>query len=142
MCGSRVLCDFLVNRARAFIYTTAPSPLAAASVREALKIVESEPERRAKLRELMKLANEQVVHRLGMPASGSQILPVVIGDVGRTVQIARLLQADGFDIRPIRPPTVPEGTARLRIAITLNVDAPMMTRLFDRLAEIMVKEAA
>lgn len=138
--GSRVLCDFLINRARPFIYATAPSPLLAASVREALKILADEPERRERLLQLIAFANEQLAVRLGIEGSGSQILPVIIGDDRRTVHIAEQMRAQGFDIRAIRPPTVAEGTARLRIAITLNVDPPTITRMFDRLAQIMAKE--
>lgn len=138
--GNRLLLDFLVNRARPFIYATAPSPLLAASVREALKILADEPERRQKLLELIAFANEQLTGRLGIKGSGSQILPVIIGDNGRTVRIAERMQMEGFDIRAIRPPTVPEGTARLRIAITLNVDPPTITRMFDRLSRVMADE--
>ncbi len=140
--GSRVLCDFLINRARPFIYATAPSPLQATSVRQALKILAQEPERRAKLQDLISFANSLFTHHLGVKGSNSQILPVIIGDNGRTARIATRLQADGFDIRPIRPPTVPLGTARLRIAITLNVDASAITRMFNRLAQVMAEETA
>ncbi len=138
--GSHVLCDFLINRALPFIYATAPSPLAAASVREALKILADEPERRDRLQHLIAFANEQLSARLGVEGSGSQILPVIIGDNGRTLRIAERMQADGFDIRAIRPPTVPAGTARLRIAVTLNVDPPVVSRMFDRLAQVMAEE--
>ncbi len=138
--GSRLLLDVLVNRARPFIYATAPSPLLAASVREALKILADEPERREKLLHLIAFANEQLASRLGIQGSGSQILPVIIGDNGRTVRIAERMQTEGFDIRAIRPPTVPEGTARLRIAITLNVDLPTIMRMFDRLSQVMAEE--
>ncbi len=139
--ASRVLCDFLVNRARPFIYATAPSPLQTVSVREALAILSDEPERRATLHNLVELANKRLAERFGRAGSGTQILPVIIGDNGRTIRIAERLQSEGFDIRAIRPPTVPTGTARLRITITLNVDAPTVTRMFDRLAEVIAEEA-
>jgi 8-amino-7-oxononanoate synthase len=138
--GNRLLLDFLVNRARPFIYATAPSPLLAASVRESLRILADEPERREKLLDLIAFANEQLVSCLGIEGSGSQILPVVIGDNGRTVRIAGRMQMEGFDIRAIRPPTVPEGTARLRITITLNVDAANIIRMLDRLSHVMAEE--
>jgi 8-amino-7-oxononanoate synthase len=138
--GNRLLLDFLVNRAQPFIYATAPSPLLAATVREALKILADEPERREKLLQLIAFANQQLTHYLAIEGSGSQILPVVIGDNGRAVRIARRMQMEGFDIRAIRPPTVPEGTARLRISITLNVDAAKIIRMFDRLSKVMADE--
>jgi 8-amino-7-oxononanoate synthase len=138
--ASATLCDYLVNRARGFIYSTAPSPLMAAAVREALRMLVDEPKRRADFDGLRAFANKELAEKLGMEGSGSQILPVIIGDNGRAVRIAARMRVEGFDIRAIRPPTVPEGTARLRIAITLNVDKTTITRMFTRLAAIMAEE--
>jgi 8-amino-7-oxononanoate synthase len=75
-----------------------------------------------------------------MDGSGSQILPVMIGDNARALRIAERMRADGFDIRAIRPPTVPQGTARLRIAITLNVDEGQIADMFERLARVIAEE--
>ncbi|MDI7862047.1 8-amino-7-oxononanoate synthase [Rhizobiaceae bacterium n13] len=138
--GPTVLLDYLVNRARGFIYSTAPSPLIAAGVREALRMIEDEPPRRAALRALCQFANREMASRLGMRGSGSQILPVMVGDNGRAVRIAGRMQAEGYDIRAIRPPTVPEGTARLRIAVTLNVDEAAISDVFAHLAKILEDE--
>lgn len=135
-----VLADYLVNRARSFIYSTAPSPLVAAGVREALRMLADEPERRARLASLTELAGECLRSRLGMDASGSQILPVRIGDNARALRIAERMREQGFDIRAIRPPTVPDGTARLRISITLNVDEGQISDMFERLAAVMARE--
>lgn len=132
-----VLADYLVNRARAFIYSTAPSPLMAVGVREALRIVDEEAGRREALERLVALVGEGLERRFGVEASGSQIQPVVIGNNAQAVRIAESLQAQGFDIRAIRPPTVPEGTARLRLSITLNVDPQQIARMLDCLAAAM-----
>jgi len=140
--GNRVLCDFLVNRARPFIYSTAASPLQAACVRYALGVLTNEPERRSQLVELIDYANVEFSSRFGTPGSGTQILPVIIGDNGRAVRIADRMQTRGFDIRAIRAPTVPAGTARLRITITLNVDRPAVARMMDAIAEAMEEEKA
>lgn len=140
--ASPVLCDYLVNRARGFIYSTAPSPLMAAAVREALRMLADEPQRRADFDELTSFANAELAAKLGVEASGSHILPVLIGDNRRAVQIAARMRAEGFDVRAIRPPTVPEGTARLRIAITLNVDRATIARMFARLAAIMAEDVS
>ncbi len=136
-----IVADYLVNRARNFIYSTAPSPLTAAAVREALRILADEPERRLHLARLTAFAGDQLQSRLAKMPSGSQILPIAIGDNGRAVSIARQMQAEGFDIRAIRPPTVPEGTARLRISINLNVDEQKIAAMFERLSMALQEHA-
>jgi 8-amino-7-oxononanoate synthase len=133
----RMIRDFLVNRARPFIFATAPSPLTAAITRSALEISITNPERRERLAGLVRFAGEELRRRCGIAPSGSQIIPVVIGADRAAVAVAASLQQRGFDIRAIRPPTVPEGTARLRIALTLNVDEVIVAGLFEALAEDM-----
>ena len=139
--GPAAIVDTLVNRAKPFVYATAPSPLMAAAVREALRIVADEPERRARLHALVGFAGERLA-RLGLPASGSQIQPVILGQNARATATAARLQAAGFDCRAIRPPTVPEGTARLRISLTLNVDESAVSALLDAIAEGLMEAAA
>jgi len=114
--------DYLVNRCRPFIYATAPSPLDAALVRAALLICRVDAARREKLHALILAAGKQLEASCGIVASGSQIQPVIVGSDSRAMQLAAAMQAQGFDIRAVRPPTVPEGTARLRLSLTLNVD--------------------
>ncbi len=134
ICAPSVLCEFLVNRSRPFIYATAPSPLMASAVRHALKLLQTEPERQNKLANLVEFAHRELVTRCGMEGSGSQILPVIVGGNARAMKLAAALQSHGFDIRGIRPPTVPEGTSRLRIALTLHVDELQVTDMIDCLA--------
>jgi 8-amino-7-oxononanoate synthase len=119
VCGPAVVREFLVNRARGFIFSTAPSPLMAVAARESLTILRDEPARRAELARLVRAA-ERTLGPCGVAATGSQILTLVIGDDRSTMRAAARVQAAGFDVRGIRPPTVPPGTARLRISITLN----------------------
>lgn len=137
----RTIRDFLVNRARPFIFATAPSPLMAAITRSALEISRTNPERRERLAGLVQFAGGELRRRCGIAPSGSQIIPIVIGADRAAVAVAASLQQRGFDIRAIRPPTVPEGTARLRIALTLNVDEAVVAELFEALAEDMRKAA-
>ncbi len=114
--GSRAIIDLLANVGRGFVYSTAPSPLMAAVVRGVLRLFETDNgARQAELR-----ARVEVAERALGVSSGSQILPLVIGEDEATMRIAGDLQARGFDVRGIRPPTVPEGTSRLRVSITLN----------------------
>jgi 8-amino-7-oxononanoate synthase len=129
-----VLAEFLVNRCRPFIFGTAPSPLMAVAALEALAILREEPERRARLARLVEHAGRESQARLGVPGTDSQIQPIVIGEDGATMSVAAALRARGFDVRGIRPPTVPRGTARLRISITLNVDERSISELFDVIA--------
>ncbi|QTN99611.1 8-amino-7-oxononanoate synthase [Brucella sp. 458] len=136
------LCDYLVNRASGFVFTTAPSPLQAAALREALRILRDQPERRARLFSRISHANERIATALGQPVSGTQIIPIIVGDNERAVRLAAQMQAQGFDIRAIRPPTVPHGTARLRISITLNVGLADIDRMVETLSHATFREAA
>ena len=133
LCGPRVFRDFLVNYSRPFIFSTAPSPLNAAAVRAALRLCKHEPERRERLRSMVELANGALESRCGVRPSGSQILPVIVGSDTRATTLAAAMRAHGYDIRAIRPPTVPEGTARLRIALTLNVTAGIAGEMIEAL---------
>ena len=119
VCADQVVIDFLINRGRGLIFSTAPSPLMAAAVRATLGLIGDE-DRRGRLGALIGDAGRRL-ERLGVAATGSQILPVVLGDDARTMGVATALQAQGFDVRGIRPPTVPAGTGRLRISLTLNI---------------------
>ncbi|MGO3928096.1 8-amino-7-oxononanoate synthase [Rhodopseudomonas pseudopalustris] len=137
----RTIRDFLVNRARPFIFATAPSPLIAAITRASLELSRSNPERRDRLARLVQFAGGELRRRCAIEPSGSHILPVIIGADQAAVAVAASLQRKGFDVRAIRPPTVPEGTARLRIALTTNVDETNVADLFEALAEDIRKAA-
>jgi 8-amino-7-oxononanoate synthase len=134
--------DFLVNRSRSFIYSTAPSPLMAATVRAALKICAGADVERARLAAIVRHAGDAMRAKLGMEPSGTPIQPIIVRSDRRAVALASALQARGYDIRAIRPPTVPEGTARLRLALTLHADAALLDALFADLAAALEKIAA
>ena len=140
--GPRVIKDFLVNRGRPFIYATAPSPLIAATVRAAIDICRTQPERRERLMALLAHAERELRAKTRFTPSGSQILPLVVGGDVPAVAMAKSMQSRGYDIRAIRPPTVPEGTSRLRLTITLNVEEADITRLVDDIAEAEAETAA
>jgi 8-amino-7-oxononanoate synthase len=115
ICAPAETIDYLINKARPFIYSTAPPPFIAATVQRALELLDEEPWRRERV-----LALAPIAHRAlngGMPFAGSQIVPVMLGEDERALRVAAVLQRAGFDVRAIRPPTVPEGTARLRVSI-------------------------
>lgn len=134
----RLLRDYLVNRARPFIYATAPSPLMAAAVRAALDIVRRDDAgRRARLASLVAFAGRELERRCGIAPSGTHIQPVILGTDARALSVAQALVAEGFDVRAVRPPTVREGTARLRISLTLNAGEDATARLLDTLATLL-----
>jgi 8-amino-7-oxononanoate synthase len=126
--------DFLVNRARPFIYATGPSPLMAAGVRAALRLSAAGPERREMLQERIAIFGHELQRLCGIAPSGTQIQPVIVKSDTRAVSIAAALQEQGFDVRAVRPPTVPEGTARLRVSLTLNASAADTTSLATSIA--------
>ena len=125
ICAAAEIIDYLVNRARPFIYSTAPLPLQAALLQRAMQLIDEEPERRMQLLALRDVAN--VV--LPIPSSSTQIMPVIIGGDAAAMAAAASLQDAGFDVRAIRPPTVPEGTARLRLSLNIGIDPEMLARL-------------
>lgn len=118
--GSAVLRDYLINRARTFIYATAPPPWLPLQILAAMQVAEAESWRREKvmalarrLRALLRAAGLEA----GSDAEGSAIVPVILGADARALAVAESLARAGFDARAIRPPTVPEGTARLRVTL-------------------------
>jgi 8-amino-7-oxononanoate synthase len=134
--GPAIVRDFLVNRGRAFIFSTAPSPLMAAAVRASLRAVAEDAALRAALFKRIAAARTALAP-LGVAAGETQVLPLILGDDVRTMAVAGALQESGFDVRGIRPPTVPAGTSRLRISITNNVDLADIAALADRLAILL-----
>ena len=114
--GSRTLIDFLINRARSFIFSTAPSPAVAAASRASLRIVQSaEGEAlRARLRKNIALLSSL----LGTARAESAIIPLILGSEERALEEAARLFETGFFVPAIRYPTVPKNTARLRITLS------------------------
>ena len=121
--------DYIIQRARPFIFSTAPPPALAAALDASLDLIEEEPQRRAALRECA--ANLRVrLLAAGIPVAPgtSHVVPVLIGGNDAAVAVADAMQADGFDVRAIRPPSVPPGTARLRISVNINLTEAVIER--------------
>ncbi|MCF7964521.1 MAG: 8-amino-7-oxononanoate synthase [Methylobacter tundripaludum] len=134
--GSELLIETLIQKARAYIYTTALPAAVAEATRASLKIVIAENWRRDKLRQLserFRLGAEQLGITL-MPSS-SAIQPILIGDSQTAVDISNALLAAGFLVSAIRPPTVPQGSARLRVTFSALHEEQHVDRLLDALAE-------
>jgi len=139
--GSQALIEFLIQRARSFVFSTAPPPAIAAAASEALRIVRTEPERRARLRANIARFTRgalQIGIRVGPPDAASvdadvAIQPIVIGDAARTMAVSRALLDKGMWVAGIRPPTVPAGTSRLRITLCATHEPSHVDALLDAL---------
>jgi 8-amino-7-oxononanoate synthase len=130
--------DYLIQRARPFIFSTAPIPAIAAAIEASLDIVSAEPERRRAVADLARDCRARLAALgLSVPAGASHIIPIVLGDNDRALAAAEALQAQGFDVRAIRPPSVPPGSARLRISINARLDHDTIGRFVAALARAL-----
>ncbi|GJL54544.1 MAG: 8-amino-7-oxononanoate synthase [Nitrospirales bacterium] len=117
--GSRTLIDYLMNTSRSFIYTTAPPPSMVAAAQAAINIVQSDSDRRTQLwhnREHLYQGLKGIGFQL--TTTQSPILPIILNDPKRAVEISARLLEYGIYVPAIRPPTVPKGTSRLRVTVT------------------------
>lgn len=138
--GSKTLVDWLVNRARSFVFTTGLPPASAAAARAAIGICRREPERAAGLRRRARELGDRL-RRSGwsVPPVESPILPVVVGSSDRAMELTRRLLERDIYVAGIRPPTVPEGTSRLRLSLmATHTDEQLdrVARAFEELAPL------
>jgi 8-amino-7-oxononanoate synthase len=133
--GSETLVEYLVQRARSWVFSTAPPPALAAAAREALRLVQAEPERRARLAEHVRRFRAGAA-QLGVALgdSATPIQPLVLGDERRVLAVSAALLQRGFWVAAIRPPTVPRGTARLRITLSAAHAPAQVDALVEALA--------
>jgi 8-amino-7-oxononanoate synthase len=135
VCGARVLKDFLVNRARTFIFSTAMPPYLAGQIRAALELVRQAHAERAHLQKIAATLRAELASRgFSCGGSASHIVPVFLGSNEMALHVAGQLQASGFAVRAIRPPTVPAGTARIRLSLTSNITIDQVHRLVSTLS--------
>ncbi len=134
--GSEALIELLIQKARSYIYTTALPPALVEAIREALRVMRSESWRREKLVGLIQHFKDGAT-ALGLPLkpSDTAIQPVIVGDATAALRLAQALQEQGLYVVPIRPPTVPEGTARLRISLTAAHTQAHVDRLLEALSK-------
>lgn len=111
--GARSMIDTLVQRARPFVFTTAPPPAVGAALARAIELVIADPAPRAHVRALA----ERLAAALDLDVPAAAVVPVVIGDDGAALAAAERCREAGFEVRAVRPPTVPSGTARLRLVV-------------------------
>ncbi len=127
LCASQAVTDLIRTRCRPFIYSTGLPPASVAAAIAALDLIESDPDYAA-----LPLKKAKAFTRLlGLTEAESPIVPIVIGEAGPTLRAAELLEDEGYLVVPIRPPTVPDGTARLRVTFTAAHDDADIERLAD-----------
>ena len=134
---SRALIDFMINRARSFIFSTALPPVNCAWTIEVIKHITSLDNRRAYLADLSRQLATVLQPIANATITPSHIQPLIIGDAFRTVQLSQELAPKGFKVLPIRTPTVPPGTERLRFSLSASVKPDDILRLGKSLHEIM-----
>lgn len=127
LCASQPVIDLIRNRARTFVYSTALPPAITAAAIAAIDIIARDPAYAALPLQKARLFTQ----RAGLPEAASSIVPVLIGEANAAVKASRLLEAEGFLVVAIRPPTVPAGTARLRLAFTATHPDSEVERLAD-----------
>jgi 8-amino-7-oxononanoate synthase len=135
--GEQGLIETLIQRARPYIYTTAGPPALAEATRMSLALARRDEWRRERLRALIARLRAGAA-ALGLPLAESQtpIQPLMAGDSARALAWSQSLESQGILVTPIRPPTVPEGTARLRIALSAAHSEAQVDRLLEALAEL------
>ncbi|EGM69728.1 aminotransferase class I/II-fold pyridoxal phosphate-dependent enzyme [Shewanella sp. HN-41] len=140
--GSRQLIEFLVSNAREYIYSTALSPANAALALAAVEYAEAHPELRQKLQSNISLF-KQLCFDAAIPLLGSDtaIQPLIIGDAAQTLLVAEKLKALGIWVGAIRPPTVPVGSARLRITLSASHSEAAIRRCVHGIAQVLAEVA-
>ncbi len=137
--GSATLIEYLIQHARSYIYTTAPPPALAGAIQMALAIVHTETWRRDRLATLIqrfRVGAKQL--GLPIPESITPIQPLLLGDSQLAVAVSAALEARGILVTPIRPPTVPANSARLRITFSAAHSEADVDRLLSALEEEVV----
>ena len=137
VCGSRSLIEYLINKARSFIFSTALSPVSMAADLEGLRLIMEQPERVQKLQENIRFCCAALNARGIDAASETAIIPIIIGDEARAMRVMKLLKERGYYISAIRYPTVAKGSARLRLALMSSHTREDLEGLADALKESM-----
>jgi 8-amino-7-oxononanoate synthase len=119
--GSRILCDYLINRARTFIYSTGLPPAVIGASLAAVRLVQRRPELRRQLAENVEYFKQCLAGEgMGGEPGPSQVIPIRVGESEQALQLAEECRRKGLFVTAVRPPTVPEGEARIRLSVTLH----------------------
>jgi len=135
--GSRSLRELLINRCRSFIFTTSLPPAVMAMAIAAIDLVKCEPERRERLWSNCRILSDGLrAQGFHLGASASPVLPLIIGDAGKCMRFSEQLLSRGIFAQGIRPPTVPEGTSRLRITVMATHTRAHIDRALEVFQEV------
>jgi 8-amino-7-oxononanoate synthase len=135
--GSHALCNVLINRARSFVFSTAPMPVLAAALSGGLDLLDREPARRTDVHRKVALLRQKLAEA-GIQAGGdSPIVPILAGSNDAALALQAGLCAAGFDVRAVRPPTVAPGTSRLRVTVRYPVSDTDLQRFAATLSQLM-----
>lgn len=129
--------QYLINTCSSFIYSTALPPAVIAANLESLNIISDEPQRRRMLLARADYFREKLQAAELDVRGSSQIIPLVVGDAEKTIEISELLKRDGYWVLPVRPPTVPTGESRLRFSLSFDHDRNVLRKLAERIIEII-----
>ncbi|MBA3830783.1 MAG: 8-amino-7-oxononanoate synthase [Chthoniobacterales bacterium] len=141
VCGSRSLIDWLINRARSFVFSTAPPPALAAAATAAIEFLasaEGEARRIMLWKRIVRLGAELPAAPEASGKSGGAIIPWIVGDEQRALDLARSLQREGFLVPAIRYPTVAKGAARLRITVSAAHTEAQIAQLGEAMRRLSV----
>ncbi|MEM8946778.1 MAG: 8-amino-7-oxononanoate synthase [Planctomycetota bacterium] len=138
VCGSKSMIDWLSNRARTYVFSTAQPAVSAAAAAEAIRIVQTEPQRRVRLL----AAAERIRHELADQGwntgqSTSQIIPLLVGCAEKTMQVARQLREQGYWVPGIRPPSVAPGNSLLRLSLSASHDEQALAGVVEALGALV-----
>jgi 8-amino-7-oxononanoate synthase len=136
ICGSQVFIDAVANFGRAYVYSTSVPASAAAACAAAIDVMQREPQRQERVRAIS-LRVRQELQRAGfdLPPGDSPIIPIIVGDDARAIQLAEQVETEGMLVWPMRPPTVARGSSRVRITLSSeHTDLEV-----DRLCEVLIQ---
>lgn len=144
--GSEALIEYLIQRARSWVFSTAPPPAIAAAARESLRVLRAEPERRQRLQDNIRRFRDGA-RQLGLAAPdtpqspianpATPIQPLLLGEAARALALSRALFERGYWVAAIRPPTVPAGTSRLRVTLSATHTAMQIDGLLAALGDAL-----
>jgi 7-keto-8-aminopelargonate synthetase-like enzyme len=138
--GSKSLVEYLMNKSRSFIFTTALPPAVCAVSSRAIELVQQHPELRQKLKDNINFLRNGL-RSIGFTIANdpTPIIPVIIGDADKTMQLSSMLFERGIFVSGIRPPSVPEGTSRLRMTVTAAHTRQMLEKVLEAMKQVTKK---